>query len=142
MKPTRSCSYQATRIAVCRPLCLALLLLSMTAVVVHAQLPNPVAYLKFDEGSGASANDSSGNNRNAALIGSAGWTTGLVGPFALNLPGVPDSYAQIPGDVLDTTKSYTVAAWVKLNSRWRLSDLRQRRWCRSKRFLPPIARRQ
>jgi hypothetical protein len=88
----------------------------MTAVVVHAQLPNPVAYLKFDEGSGASANDSSGNNRNAALIGSAGWTTGLVGPFALNLPGVPDSYAQIPGDVLDTTKSYTVAAWVKLNA--------------------------
>jgi hypothetical protein len=79
MKPTRSCSYQATRIAVGRPLCLGLLLLSMTAMIIRAQLPNPVAYLKFDEGSGASANDSSGNNRNATLIGAAGWTTGLVG---------------------------------------------------------------
>jgi hypothetical protein len=87
----------------------------MTAMIIRAQLPNPVAYLKFDEGSGASANDSSGNNRNATLIGAAGWTTGLV-CSALNLPGVPDSYAQIPGDVLDTTKNYTVAAWVKLNS--------------------------
>jgi hypothetical protein len=36
---------------------------------------------------------------------------------ALSLPGfAPGSYAEIPGDVLDTTKSYTVAAWVKLNN--------------------------
>jgi len=47
-------------------------------------------------------------------LAQAGWTTGLVGPFALSLPGLPGSYAEIPGDVLDTTKSYTVAAWVKL----------------------------
>ena len=67
------------------------------------------------------AHDSSGNNNNATLFGAAGWTTGLVGPFALSLPGFPigfppGSYAEIPGDVLDTTKSYTVAAWVKLNN--------------------------
>jgi alpha-L-arabinofuranosidase len=116
MKLMRSCGYEATRIAVCRPLCLGLLLLLMTAVVIRAQLPNAAAYLTFDEGTGTIAHDSSGNNRNATLQGPAGWTTGLVGPFALNLPGVTNSYAQIPGDVLDTTKSYTVAAWVKLNT--------------------------
>src|SRR5467141_161839 len=86
----------------------------MAAGVLHAQLPNPAAYLTFDEGTGIVAHDSSGNNKNAALFGAAGWTTGLVGPFALSLPGLPGSYAEIPGDVLDTTKSYTVAAWVKL----------------------------
>ena len=93
------------------------LLASLTATgALGVQLPKAAAYLTFDEGSGTVAADSSGNNNNATLIGAAGWTTGLVGPFALGLPGVPGSYAQIPGDVVDTTKSYTVAAWVKLNT--------------------------
>src|SRR5258708_23867151 len=102
-------------------LALTLLVPVMAAGVLHAQLPNPAAYLTFDEGTGTVAKDSSGNNHNATLFGAAGWTTGLVGPFALSLPGFPIafppvSYAEIPGDVLDTTQIYTVAAWVKLNN--------------------------
>jgi alpha-L-arabinofuranosidase len=98
-------------------LTVSLLVPLMALHVVRAQLPNPTAYLTFDEGKGTLAADSSGNNHNATLIGAAGWTTGLVGPFALNdAVFTPGSYAQIPGDVLDTTKSYTVAAWVKVNS--------------------------
>src|SRR5262249_40737318 len=68
---------------------------------------------------GTTAKDSSNNNNNATLLGSAGWTTGVTGTvddFALSLPGIPGSYADIPTDVVDTTKSFTVAAWVKLNS--------------------------
>jgi hypothetical protein len=80
------------------------------------QLPKAAAYLTFDEGNGTLAADSSGNNNNATLIGAAGWATGFLGRFDLGLPGVHGSYAQIPGDVVDTTKSYTVAAWVKLNT--------------------------
>ncbi len=91
-------------------------ILLTTAVVLHAQTPNPLAYLTFDEGSGTIAHDSSGNGNDASLLGGAGWTTGLVGSFALNLPGAVGSYADIPRDVVDTTKSFTVAAWVKLNS--------------------------
>ena len=87
-----------------------------TAVFLQAQAPTPLAYLTFDEGTGTVANDSSGNNNGATLLGGAGWTTGLVGPYALNLPGTVGSYADIPRDVVDTTKSLTVAAWVKLNS--------------------------
>jgi alpha-L-arabinofuranosidase len=93
------------------------LLASLTVTgALGVPLPKAAAYLTFDEGHGTVAADSSGNNNNATLIGAARWTTGVVGPSALGLPGVPGSYAQIPGDVVDTTKSYTVAAWVKLNT--------------------------
>jgi len=93
-----------------------LLAFLMASSALRAQTPNPVLDLKFDEGSGTTAHDSSGNNNNATLIGNAGWTTGIIGPFALSLPGTPGSYADIPTDVVDTTKSFTVSAWVKLNN--------------------------
>lgn len=38
------------------------------------------------------------------------------GPHALNLPGAPGGYADIASPVLNTTQSFTVAAWVKLNN--------------------------
>src|SRR3984957_5647257 len=88
----------------------------MATDALRAALPNPAAYLTFDEGMETVAHDSSGHHDQETLFGAAGWTTGLVGPFALSVPGFPaGTYAQIPGDVLDTAKSYTVAAWVKLN---------------------------
>src|ERR1700732_1912079 len=120
MKLTRTFSSGVRRTQFCQPLFGALVLFVASASVLQAQLPNPVAYLKCDEGSGTVAHDSSGNNFNATLFGASGWETGIVGPFALSFPGFPvgfppGSYAEIPScDVLDTTKSYTVAAWVKL----------------------------
>ncbi len=44
----------------------------------------------------------------------AGWTEGIVGPHALLLSG--GGGAEAPKPAVDTTKSYTVAAWVKLSS--------------------------
>jgi hypothetical protein len=61
----------------------------MASSTLRAQTPNLVLDLKFDEGTGTTAADSSGNNNNATLLGKAGWTTGIVGPFALSLPGNP-----------------------------------------------------
>ena len=95
---------------------LALLAFFMASSTLRGQTPNPVLDLKFDEGTGTTAADSSGNNNNATLLGSAGWTTGTVGPFALSESGIPGSYADISTDVVDTTKSFTVAAWVKLTT--------------------------
>ncbi|MBV9998897.1 MAG: alpha-L-arabinofuranosidase [Verrucomicrobia bacterium] len=92
-----------------------LLGLMITAAGLRAQTVNPAAYWPFDEGTGIVAHDASGNNHDATLQGGAGWTAGLVGPYALSLPGAPGSYADVPTDVVDTTQSYTVAAWVKLN---------------------------
>jgi alpha-L-arabinofuranosidase len=97
-------------------LVLTLLVFVSAAVSLHAQTDRPAAYVTFNEGAGNSANDSSGNKHNAMLVGEAGWTAGIVGPHALSVPGASGSYAEIPGAVVDTTKSYTVAAWVKLNN--------------------------
>jgi alpha-L-arabinofuranosidase len=73
-----------------------------------------VAYLTFDEGTGTAANDSTGNGHAATLFGGTGWTAGLVGASALALPGTAGSYAEVPTAVVDTTRSFTVAAWVKV----------------------------
>jgi len=97
---------------------LSLTLLSVTtASTVHAQAAGPTAaaYLTFDEGAGTAAGDATGNGHAATLFGAAGWTAGLVGPTALALPGTAGSYAEIPTAVVDTTRSFTVAAWVKVN---------------------------
>ncbi|MBV9851532.1 MAG: DUF4965 domain-containing protein [Armatimonadetes bacterium] len=42
------------------------------------------------------------------------WTRGIVGPHALRLRGAGD--AEVPAPVVDTTRSYTVAAWVRPGS--------------------------
>ncbi len=44
----------------------------------------------------------------------AGRVAGIVGPHALNLGGGGGAHAEVSGPVVDTTKSYTAAAWVKL----------------------------
>jgi alpha-L-arabinofuranosidase len=96
-------------------LALVLLALPLTVGTLHAQLPNPVCYIPFDEGTGTVAHDVAGTN-NATLLGGANWIKGMVGSFALNLPGTNGSYADIPADAVSTTQSFTVCAWVNLNS--------------------------
>jgi alpha-L-arabinofuranosidase len=98
----------------CRRLALAASTLFIVGVL-HAQTIEPLTYLTFDEGTGTFAADSTGDHP-ATLLSGAGWTAGIVGPHALNLPGTPGSYADIASPVLDTTQSFTVAAWVKLNN--------------------------
>ena len=76
-----------------------------------------VGYWKFDEGSGASSTDSSGNNNPGSLISSPTWTTGKVGE-ALSFNG-STNYVNV-GDptsgILDFgTGDFTIAAWFKLD---------------------------
>ncbi len=99
---------------------LALCALMAGAAGVRAQ-PSPVAYIGADEGTGTTAHDSVGHHDVVFSSGGAtGWEAGIVGTSAISFPGFPvgfppGSWAEIPsGDVVDTTKSYTVAAWVKL----------------------------
>ena len=74
------------------------------------------AYYAFDEGSGSTTTDASGNMPNASLEGNAGWAAGHVGTGALSQTGQPGAFAETPGAAIDTRKSYAVAAWVKLNT--------------------------
>jgi alpha-N-arabinofuranosidase len=70
----------------------------------------------FDQDGGITAIDSSGNGFNATLVGPhATWTKDArVGGGALNLSD--SSYAEAAGPVVDTSRSFTVAAWVKLSA--------------------------
>src|SRR5439155_6962000 len=91
------------------PVTLSLALICVTpATTALAQSPGPtpVAYLTFDEGAGTTAADASGNGHPAQLFGASGWTAGLVGRFALAVPGTNGSYAEIPTPVVDTTQSF------------------------------------
>jgi hypothetical protein len=51
-----------------------------------AAAPPPVAHWTFNEGTGATAADSAGSHP-ATLLGGAGWTAGIQGPFALDTGG-------------------------------------------------------
>jgi len=70
-------------------------------------------YWAFNEGAGTSAADSSGNGNNGTVPAGA-WTTGRVGPYALNLTGA--NFVTVTPPVIDSSQSYSVAAWVKPNN--------------------------
>ena len=119
MKPSRFCRLTASswRRLAFAPAALFFVgaLDAQTATTNTTKLPPPVTLLSFDEGTGTYAADSVGDHP-ATLMGQAGWTSGLVGPYALSLPGLAGSYADITSTVVDTTQSFSVAAWVKLNN--------------------------
>jgi ABC-type transport system substrate-binding protein len=76
---------------------------------------NLVGYWRFDEGSGTTASDSSGNGNTGTLHGGAAWTDGRFAK-ALDFSGV-DGYVQIPqSSSLDVTAQVTVEAWVNLRA--------------------------
>lgn len=84
-----------------------------SASVAHAPFG---AYWAFDAGSGTTAVDATGNGNTGTLQATAGWTAGKIGTNALNLTGANTSYVDVANPVIDTSQSYTVAAWVKLNN--------------------------
>lgn len=70
-----------------------------------------VGYWKFEEGSGATAFDSSGLDNHGAIMGEPVWTEGVYGQ-ALSLDGEND-YVSVPDhSSLDITDTFTVMAWV------------------------------
>ncbi len=74
-----------------------------------------VGYWNFDETSGTTAADSSGNNNIGTLINGPVWTAGKYGN-ALSFDGTND-YINIGSlNGLDTTQSITLEAWVNFNN--------------------------
>lgn len=89
----------------------------------YYRLPNSVGYLPvtsglagwwgFDEGTGVVTFDSSGNNNNGALSGTTipTWTSGKVGPYALNFNG-NGQYVDAGTKFPLITSAITISAWV------------------------------
>jgi len=84
----------------------SIVLVLSTAVNASAEL---VAYWKFDEGSGTTAVDSSGNGNDGTLEGGAEWVAGqLGGALHFNGSGARVVAANISFD----NRSFTIAMWV------------------------------
>ncbi|WP_430376866.1 LamG-like jellyroll fold domain-containing protein [Streptomyces sp. B1-3] len=82
------------------------------AAATPVTLPTPSAHWTFDEGSGTTAVDTSGNAHTATLQGAAGWGTGKVGAHSLNLTAGGNATTSAP--VVDTSAAFSVSAWVNL----------------------------
>ena len=87
----------------------AQLLLILLAVAMPAQAQTPTGWWKFDEGTGTTAADSSGNGYNATLVNGVSWVTGKIGD-AVSANGV-NQYVSIPAVNLSTTNAVTVTLW-------------------------------
>jgi hypothetical protein len=77
--------------------------------------PSLVGYWSFDEGTGATAGDSSGYGNHGSLQGGATWGVGKVGSHSLAI-NAAGGFVDVPRAVVDTTKPYTVSAWVNSNA--------------------------
>lgn len=83
-----------------------------TPTPTPAATPSPVAYWKFDETSGTTASDSSGNNNPGTLINGPLWVTGRISN-AVQLDGANDYVQVADNDAIDAVGDFTLALWVK-----------------------------
>jgi len=80
-----------------------------------------VAHWKFDEGTGTSASDASGNGNTATLVNGPLWSAGRVGG-ALYFDGIDDNLIVANSGSLNLAGSFTLSAWV--NPASTLTDFR------------------
>ena len=71
-------------------------------------------YLKFDDGKGRTAVDSSGHQHKGTLVGGATWAKGLKGD-AVSLNG-STGYVRLPADIVSELSDFTIASWVYWNA--------------------------
>ncbi|GBG08563.1 hypothetical protein PAT3040_03150 [Paenibacillus agaridevorans] len=76
--------------------------------------PGMIAWYKFDQSSGNTAADASGNFKHGTMYGGAAWTTGKAGNAA-ELNGT-NGYMALPSAVVSGADAITIAAWVNLDS--------------------------
>ncbi|MFH1430970.1 MAG: hypothetical protein ABIG37_00690, partial [Nanoarchaeota archaeon] len=79
---------------------------------------NLVAYYNFDEGTGTTASDSSGNGNTGTLVNNPIWVNGVKGK-ALKFDGVDDKVILDDGSEWDLGAYYTnftISNWVKFDS--------------------------
>jgi hypothetical protein len=83
--------------------------------VAVAMLPQLSLHLKFDEGTGLSAADTTGHWPASKLTRAAGWTAGRQQGGAWTLDGTSD-FVTLPANVTKDLSDFTIAAWVYLDA--------------------------
>ena len=81
---------------------------AVTSLQLHTQL-------SFDEASGATAADATGNGHTGTLIGGASRTAGRSTGNAVLLDG-SSGYVSLPNDIVEDISDFSIAAWVFRNS--------------------------
>jgi DUF1680 family protein len=76
--------------------------------------PAFIAHYPFDQSSGTTVPDATGNGRTATLVGGATWVAGRSGN-AVNLSGT-SQYVALPSGILAGASAFSVAAWVRLDT--------------------------
>jgi hypothetical protein len=77
--------------------------------------PALVADWTFTDGSGTTAEDMSGYDRDAILGGGVTWTDDSVAGNVLQLDGASDAHASVPAPVVDATGDFTASVWVDID---------------------------
>jgi len=88
---------------------------ALTTADVQTLANTGVVHLKFDEASGTTATDSTGNGWNGTLVNSPTWTTGQIGN-AVSLASASSQYVTLPTGVVNGLTTCTLTSWVYLNS--------------------------
>jgi len=87
-------------------------LVSILVLAANASAgPGPVGWWKFDQGTGSTAYDSSGNNFHGTINDTVSWIPGYIGPYALDFLS---GYVSIPDKALLRPNRLTVSVWVNL----------------------------
>ncbi len=88
------------------------------SAVPSTVLSGLIGYWKFDEDSGVTASDSSGNNNTGTLINGPVWTApGKVGASALQFNAASEQFVSIfDSTSLDPTNGLTITAWVNASN--------------------------
>ena len=74
-----------------------------------------LVHLRFDETSGATSADASGNGWNATLVNTPTWTPGIFGD-ALHFASASTQYATLGTGVVSTVNDFTISVWVNMTS--------------------------
>ena len=89
--------------------------LDTNAITQLFTAPAPLLELKFDESSGTTAADATGNSWNGTLVNGPTWIPGESGN-AVSLSGV-NQYVSLPPGVVRSLNDFTISAWVNLSTR-------------------------
>jgi hypothetical protein len=91
--------------------------LALTSAATALDSKGLVLYLPFDEGSGATAKDASGNGNDGKLNGKASWTAGKFGKAVLVTDEAPDNMVVVKNSAsLKLTTAASLVAWCNLET--------------------------
>ena len=88
--------------------------LDTNAIAQLFSAPVPLLRLKFEESSGTTAADATGNGWNGTLVNGPTWVAGESGN-AVSMNGT-NQYVSLPAGVVSSLNDFTISAWVKLNA--------------------------